>query len=62
MMPQCQIKVTVIKPKLSYFGYIMHKNECIEKNTMLRMCGGKHTRGRPIIRWVDEIKAITVYK
>ena len=44
-----------LKLKLNYFGHI-RRGDTMEKEIMLGMIGGSRRRGRPRIRWMDEIK------
>ena len=48
----------IAKHKLSYFGHVMRSNG-LEKSVVLGMGEGKRGRGRPRIRWMDEIKECT---
>ena len=43
------------KLKLQYFGHLMRRVDSLEKTLMLGEIGGKRTRGRPRIRWLDGI-------
>ena len=44
VMSTCPLEAMTIKQKLSYIGYNLSKNECMEKSVMSGICGGKHTR------------------
>ena len=45
VMSICPLEATTINQTLSYFGYILSKNECMEKSVMSGISGGKRTRG-----------------
>ena len=45
----------MLKLKLQYFGHLMRKVDSLEKTLMLRGTGGKRTRGRQRMRWLDGI-------
>ena len=45
----------MLKLKLQYFGHLMGKVDSLEKILMLRGIGGRRTRGRQRMRWVDGI-------
>jgi hypothetical protein len=48
----------VKRQKLSYFGHVV-RSDTLEKNIMLGMGEGKRSRGRPKMRWMDEILEVT---
>ena len=41
--------------KLQYFGYLMQRNDSLEKTLMLEKVEGRKRRGRQRIRWLDVI-------
>ena len=45
----------MMKLKLQYFGYLMHKVDSLEKTLMLGGIGGRRRRGRQEMRWLDGI-------
>ena len=45
----------MLKLKLQYFGYLMQKVDSLEKTLMLGGIGGRRRRGRPRMRWLDDI-------
>ena len=45
----------MLKLKLQYFGYLMHKVDSLEKTLMLGGIGGRRRRGRQEMRWLDGI-------
>ena len=47
---------TVRKRKLSYFGYIIRREESIEKTIFQGTMEGCRGRGRPVTVWLDYIK------
>ena len=45
----------MLKLKLQYFGYLMQKVDSLEKTLMMGRIGGRRRRGRPRMRWLDDI-------
>ena len=45
----------MLKPKLQYFGHLMHKVDSLDKTLMVGGIGGKRRRGRQRMRWLDGI-------
>ena len=45
----------MLKPKLQYFGHVMQRTDSSEKTLMLGGIGGRRTRGRQRMRWLDGI-------
>ena len=43
----------ILKLKLQYFGHLMRRVDSLEKTLMLRGIGGRRTRGRQRMRWLD---------
>ena len=43
------------KVKLQYFGHLMRRVDSLEKTLMLGGIGGKRSRGRQRMRWLDGI-------
>ena len=41
--------------KLQYFGYLMQRNDSLEKTLMLEKVEGRRRRGPPRMRWLDGI-------
>ena len=44
-----------LKLKLQYFGYLMPRVDSLEKTLMLGGIRGRRRRGRPRMRWLDDI-------
>ena len=44
-----------MKLKLQYFGHIMKRVDSLEKTLMLGGIGGRRSRGRQRMRWLDGI-------
>ena len=44
-----------LKLKLQYFGHLMQSVDSLEKTLMLGGIGGRRTRGRQRMRWLDGI-------
>ena len=45
----------MLKLKLQYFGHLMRRVNSLEKTLMLGGVGGRRRRGRPWMRWLDDI-------
>ena len=45
----------MLKLKLQYFGHLMRRVDSLEKALMLGGIGGRRTRGRQRMRWLDGI-------
>ena len=45
----------MLKLKLQYFGHLMRKVDSLENTLMLGEIGGRRRRGRPRMRWLDDI-------
>ena len=45
----------MLKLKLQYFGHLMQRVDSLEKAVMLGGIGGRRRRGRPRMRWLDDI-------
>ena len=53
--PGCSLEGLVLKLKLQYFGHLMRRVDSLEKTLMLGEIGGRRTRGRQRMRWLDGI-------
>ena len=45
----------ILKLELQYFGHLMRTVDSLEKTLMLGGIGGRRTRGRQRMRWLDGI-------
>ena len=45
----------MLKLKLQYFGHLMQRVDSLEKTLMLGGIGGRRRKGRPRMRWLDDI-------
>ena len=45
----------MLKLKLQYFGHLMRRVDSLEKTLMLGEIAGRRRRGRPRMRWLDDI-------
>ena len=45
----------MLKLKLQYFGHLRRRVDSLEKTPMLGGIGGRRTRGRQRMRWLDGI-------
>ena len=53
--PECSLEGLMVKLKLQYFGHLMQSIDSLEKTLMLGGIGGRRTRGRQRMRWLDGI-------
>ena len=53
--PGISLEGMMLKLKLQYFGHLMRRVDSLEKTLMLGGIGGRRTRGRPRMRWLDGI-------
>ena len=53
--PGISLEGMMLKLKLQYFGHLMRRADSLEKTLMLGGIGGRRTRGRPRMRWLDGI-------
>ena len=51
--PGCSLEGLMLKLKLQYFGYLMRRDDSLEKTLMLGGVGGRRRRGRQRMRWLD---------
>ena len=45
----------MLKLKRQYFGHLMRRADSLEKTLMLGEIAGRRRRGRPRMRWLDDI-------
>ena len=53
--PGISLEGMMLKLKLQYSGYLMRRVDSLEKTWMLGGIGGRRSRGRPRMRWLDGI-------
>ena len=53
--PGCSMEGLMPKLKLQYFGQLMQRVDSLEKTLMLGGTGGRRSRGRQRMRWLDGI-------
>ena len=53
--PGCSLEGMMLKLKLQYFGHLMWRVDSLEKTLMLGGIGGRKSRGRQRMRWLDGI-------
>ena len=53
--PGISLERLMLKLKLQYFGHLMRRVDSLEKTLMLGGIGGRRTRGRQRMRWLDSI-------
>ena len=57
--PGCSLERMMLKLKLQYFGHLMGRVDSLEKTLMLGGIGGRRSRGRPRMKWLDGISYST---
>ena len=53
--PGISLEGMMLKLKLQYFGHLMRRVDSLEKTLMLGGIGGRRSRGRMKMRWLDGI-------
>ena len=53
--PGCSLEGLMLKLKLQYFVHLMQRVDSLEKTLMLGGIGGRRTRGRQWMRWLNGI-------
>ena len=53
--PEYSLEGLMLKLKLQYFGHLMRRPDSLEKTLMLGVIGGRRSRGRQRMRWLDGI-------
>ena len=53
--PGISLEEMLLNLKLQYFGHLMQRVDSLEKTLMLGGIGGRRRRGRPRMRWLDDI-------
>jgi len=53
--PGYSLEGLMLKLKLQYFGHLMRRTDSFEKTLMLGEIGGRRSRGRQRMRWLDGI-------
>ena len=53
--PGCSLEGLMLKLKLQYFGHLMRRADSLEKTLVLGGIGGRRSRGRLRMRWLDGI-------
>ena len=53
--PGISLEGMMLKLKLQYFGHLMGRVDSLEKTLMLGGIGGRRSRGRQRMRWLDGI-------
>ena len=53
--PGCSLEGLMLKLKLQHFGHLMRRADSLEKSLMLGKIGGRRSRGRQRMRWLDGI-------
>ena len=51
----CSLEGLMLKLKLQYFGYVMRRDDSLEKTLMLGGIGDRRRRGQQRMRWLDGI-------
>ena len=53
--PGISLEGLMLKLKLQSFGHLMQRVDSLEKTLMLGRIGGRRRKGRPRMRWLDDI-------
>ena len=53
--PGCSLERMMLKLQLQYYGHLMQRVDSLEKTLMLGGIVGRRRRGRPRMRWLDDI-------
>ena len=53
--PGCSLEGLMLKLKVQYFGHLTRRVDSLEKTLMLGGIGGRRSRGRQRMRWLDGI-------
>ena len=53
--PGCSLEGLMLKLKLQYFGHLIRGADSLDKTLMLGKIEGRRGRGRPRMRWLDDI-------
>ena len=53
--PGCSLERLMLRLKLQYFGHLMRRVDSLEKTLVLGGIGGRRSRGRQRMRWLDGI-------
>ena len=53
--PGCSLEELMLKLKLQYIDHLMRRVDSLQKTSMLGVIGGRRSRGRQRIRWLDGI-------
>ena len=53
--PRCSLEGLMLKLKRQYFGCLMRRVDSLVKSLMLGGIGGRRSRGRQRMRWLDGI-------
>ena len=53
IIPGCSLEGLMLKLKLQYFGHLMQRVDSLGKTLMLGGIGGRRSRGRQRMRWLD---------
>ena len=53
--PGISLEGMMLKLKLQYFGHLMRRVDLLEKSLLLGGIGGRRRRGRPRMRWLNDI-------
>ena len=53
--PRCSLEGLMLRLKRQYFDHLMRRVDSLEKTLMLEGIGGRRSRGRQRMRWLDGI-------
>ena len=59
MIPNISLESITKMMKMRYFGPVMGAHQSLEKYIMLGISAGARKKGKPRMRWMDDIKSVT---
>ena len=57
--PNISLEAITKMLKIRYFEHVMRAHQSLEKDIMLGITGGARKKGKPRMRWMDDIKSVT---
>ena len=61
MRPNLSLEAMTRMLKMRYFGHVMRTHQSLEKDIMLGITAGETKKGKPRMRWMDDIKSVTEF-
>ena len=57
--PKISLEAMTRMLKMRYFGHVMKAHQSLGKDIMLGITAGIRKKGKPRMRWMDDIKSVT---